>query len=78
MKTVDIGDISVKVPEIRSCAHRAEVQVFYVNNDGMTAPVLLVEGCRYQTVITLTNQVIRASCPVCFEKIRQSLETPRG
>lgn len=66
MNSVNIGDNV----ENRTCLHRHWVKVSYIANDPGAAPVLAVEGCAELTIISLTNQVIRVSCPYCFEKIR--------
>lgn len=66
MNSVDSGD---KI-QTRSCPHREKAHVGYVNNDGRSAPVIYVEGCEGPTVISLTNQIIRVSCPTCFSQLR--------
>lgn len=58
--------------EVRACTHRKSAEFFYISNDGMTPPVICVAGCWEQTILTMTNQVIRASCPLCFELVRQA------
>lgn len=57
---------------IRSCVHHERAKVGYVNNDGMSPPVIYVEAIDGPAVISLTNQTIRISCPTCFEKIRST------
>lgn len=52
------------------CPHRKDARVVYLVNDGMSPPVFLVEGLAGPTIISLTNQIIRCSCLVCFETIR--------
>lgn len=56
--------------QTRNCPHREGAAAQWVNNDGRSAPVLYVEGCAGPTVVSLTNQVIRISCPSCFAEIR--------
>lgn len=60
-------------PVNRVCPHRAGAWVDYVNNDGVSPPVILVEGLMACSVISLTNQTIRISCPACFAEIRKGL-----
>jgi hypothetical protein len=56
--------------EVRTCDHRIGVHVEYVKNDGEGAPILYLEGFgHWPSLITLTNQVIRVSCPVCFNQL---------
>lgn len=48
----------------------------WVRNDGMGAPVLLVELYRQgPVVLTLTNSTIYLKCPCCFEASRRAAET---
>jgi hypothetical protein len=68
VETVDNGD---KV-EVRVCLHRPWASVSYVVNDPGYPPVLAIEGCTELTIVSLTNQVIRASCPFCFNEIRKA------
>jgi len=63
---VDIGDTI-------GCEHRKNAKIRWVNNDKMSAPVILIESCEVPAVVTLTNQVFRVNCPVCFETIRRDL-----
>lgn len=61
------------------CPHRKNARVVYLANDGMSPPVILTFGLEGTSVVSLTNQVIRVSCPSCFETIRQSATGwPRG
>ena len=62
------------ITETRTCGHREGWSVVYVRNDGKGAPVILVETDQGRmVVISLTNQVIRLSCPSCFEEIRRAV-----
>jgi hypothetical protein len=60
----------------RTCKHRVGVEVEYISNDPHSPPVILIKGpyspFAYASVISLTNQVIRVSCPICFDEIRQA------
>lgn len=67
MYSVDSGD---KI-QTRTCEHRRVAVCYWVRNDGKNAPILYVEGCLGPSVISLTNQVIRVSCPTCFADIRR-------
>jgi hypothetical protein len=58
--------------EVRSCEHRMQAKIGYVKNDRTGPPVLYVEHVPEASIVSLTNQVIRVSCPKCFELIRQS------
>lgn len=60
--------------ETRTCLHRFMVECAWVNNDGMTAPVLKVSGTGMETVLTLTNETIYVNCPACFLANRRSVE----
>lgn len=64
-----IQDLGVGT-ETRTCPHMLGCQVKYVCNDGRSAPTIFLLGLRHDAVISLTNQVIRVSCPDCFERIR--------
>lgn len=57
----------------RTCPHRMGVEFMYVNNDGVSPPVIAVSGAERLTVISLTNQTIRVSCPLCFDEIRRAV-----
>lgn len=69
MDTVNYGDKVVT----RTCPH-ATGHISYLENNGRSAPILLVEGLSPCVVVTLTNQVIRISCPSCFTLIRHRAE----
>ena len=58
--------------ETRTCPHRMGAVAEWVNNDGKSPPVIILSGVSQPSVLSLTNQVIRASCPSCFERIRRS------
>jgi hypothetical protein len=68
---VGILGIAGKGVQVRSCEHRERAVVGYVNNDGITPPVIYVEYLEGASVVSLTNQMIRVSCPACFDSIRQ-------
>lgn len=61
--------------EIRTCPHRLQAFVDYLVNDPGSPPVIIVDGVFQTSVLSLTNQVIRVSCPSCFQKIRMSVES---
>lgn len=61
--------------QVRTCDHRITAHVEYLRNDPTLPPILYVEGFgHWPALITLTNQIIRVSCPVCFQQITKSLE----
>ena len=68
MKTGD----SVENVTVRTCPHRQGADFFYVANQPGEAPVILVSGLIGPTIISLTNQTVRMSCPVCFDEIRKA------
>lgn len=73
---VDRGETVDKMSvQTRTCMHRLAASVYYVANDGMSPPVLFVQKLEGDCVISLTNQVIRVSCPICFEEIRSQVAT---
>lgn len=53
--------------QTRVCEHRKNAAVWWINNDGITPPIIMVDGVTQSTVISMTNQVIRVSCPACFD-----------
>lgn len=59
--------------EVRTCLHRLNADVQYIQNDGQGPPVIIVDGLKGPSILSLTNQVIRVSCPSCFQKIRDQL-----
>lgn len=68
MNSVNSGDKVVT----RCCPH-VNGHVSYVSNDGISPPVLLVENLSGVNVVSLTNQIIRISCPACYTKLRHSM-----
>ena len=66
-----MGD-SVDNVVIRTCPHRQGSDFYYVANRPGEAPVILVSGLNGPTVISLTNQTVRMTCPVCFDQIRKA------
>lgn len=58
--------------EVRTCDHRLKADIRWLNNDNMTAPIITVSGCYDMSIISLTNQVFRVSCPMCFERITRA------
>lgn len=59
--------------EVKTCVHLIGTVAEYVSNDGMSPPVLYIHAKKSGGfVMSLTNQVIRISCPACFELIRAS------
>jgi len=59
--------------EVKTCEHRHGACAEWVNNDGNSPPVIILSGMSQVSVLSLTNQVIRVSCPLCFERIRSAL-----
>jgi hypothetical protein len=58
--------------QTRTCPHRDGANILWVNNDGKSAPVIFVQNLTQESVISLTNQIIRVSCPSCFKLIQGS------
>jgi hypothetical protein len=69
VETVDIGMRA----EVKTCDHRMVADVRWVNHDNQSPPVVAIKGCSEWTVVSLTKQVIRISCPMCFERIRRAM-----
>lgn len=59
----------------RQCDHRRNYEVSYIYNDGKSAPVLLIQDGSFKggIILSLTNQIIRVSCPTCFQDIRSKI-----
>ena len=55
-----------------TCPHRVGSTVAYVNNDGVSPPVLLVHLVGGAACLSLTNQIVRVNCLACFEEIRKA------
>jgi len=68
---VDNGNIG----KSEACAHRPGSEAFWVRNDGIGAPVILLSPSAVpgESLITLTNQKLYIRCPRCFEAIRSGL-----
>lgn len=62
----------MKLTEVRTCEHRSSVTAYWVRNNGLTAPIVWIDGDHRAILVSLTNQVIRISCPSCFQRITQS------
>jgi hypothetical protein len=61
------------ITEVVTCEHRPSAFVSYIRNDGVLPPVLWIESVEPDSVITLTNQVIRISCRRCFQEITREI-----
>lgn len=62
--------------ETKCCQH-VWGAAWYVNNDGVSPPVIYLDSIQNRKVpliITLTNQLIKIQCPACFEEARLSAE----
>lgn len=58
--------------ETRCCPH-VWAKVDYIANDGQSPPVIAVSAIRASDktlILSLTNQIIRVSCVLCFDRIR--------
>jgi hypothetical protein len=69
VQTVNNGDNCVT----RTCQHRHGMRVFFIVNDPGSAPVICIEHLGVITIISLTNQIVRASCAPCFNDIRSKV-----
>lgn len=61
--------------ETKCCPH-VWAKADWIANDGQSPPVIALSAVRASDrtfVMTLTNQVIRISCPACFDRIRAAI-----
>ena len=54
----------------KTCPHRVGSKALWVKNDAEGAPILYFTGREGPVVMSLTNQVIRVSCPECFRALQ--------